>query len=251
VRGGAILRVGNVPGASGYFPDASGNDPRARIHIFGARMCIQSLREAIRGAGKFSRALGKRSRGLGNFPEPPGNFPGASGNHPGAPDTHPSARDVYPRSREPIRPRGMMIALPLNLSWREFMHELRVLFDQIGDAVTVRLVAQASPQSSFRRELPSGRASRSSCSGSWSTVIMASMPGVSARALKDQLSSYLRRVESGDQVLHETDEPSILAEMSSRGLVVLPKRAPRTRFQGPALPNRGKLASEMVLEDRR
>lgn len=77
------------------------------------------------------------------------------------------------------------------------------------------------------------------------------MSGVSARALRDQLSSYLRRVESGDRALPGIDEPLILAELSSRGLVVLPKRAPRTHFPGPALPNRGKLASEMVLEDRR
>lgn len=47
------------------------------------------------------------------------------------------------------------------------------------------------------------------------------------------------------------DEQACLAEMATRGLVALPNRTTRTAFQGPALPNRGKLASEMILEDRR
>jgi prevent-host-death family protein len=94
------------------------------------------------------------------------------------------------------------------------------------------------------------------------------MPTVSTRALKDQLSSYLQRAEAGEQIvvlrdgrpvaalvplsqIQQRDEPSRLAEMASRGLVTLPKRTSRKPFQGPALPNRGKLASEMVIEDRR
>ena len=41
-----------------------------------------------------------------------------------------------------------------------------------------------------------------------------------------------------------------LAELESRGLVTLPRRTERG-FKGPTVPNRGKLASEMVSEDRR
>jgi prevent-host-death family protein len=94
------------------------------------------------------------------------------------------------------------------------------------------------------------------------------MPTVSTRVLKDQLSSYLQRAEAGEQIvvlrdgqpvaalvplsqLREVDEPARLAELASRGLVALPSRTTRTAFQGPAFPHRGKLASEMVLEDRR
>ena len=93
------------------------------------------------------------------------------------------------------------------------------------------------------------------------------MPTVSTRVLKDQLSSYLQRAEAGEQIVvlrdgqpvaalvplsqvREMDEPARLAEMASRGLVALPSRT-WTAFRGPALPNRGKLASEMVIEDRR
>jgi antitoxin (DNA-binding transcriptional repressor) of toxin-antitoxin stability system len=43
--------------------------------------------------------------------------------------------------------------------------------------------------------------------------------------------------------VRDMDEQSLLAEMGSRGLVTLPK--------GPALSNRGRLASERVLDDRR
>lgn len=93
------------------------------------------------------------------------------------------------------------------------------------------------------------------------------MPTVSTRVLKDQLSGYLQRAEAGEQIvvlrdgrpvaalvplshLQQMDEPARLAEMASRGLVVQARRA-RGAFQGPALPSRGKPASEMVLEDRR
>lgn len=94
------------------------------------------------------------------------------------------------------------------------------------------------------------------------------MPTVSTRILKDQLSSYLQRAEAGEQVivlrdgqpvaalvplsqLRDMDEQSRLTEMAARGLVALPNRTTRPAFQGPAVPNRGKLASEMVLENRR
>ena len=94
------------------------------------------------------------------------------------------------------------------------------------------------------------------------------MSTVSTRVLKDQLSSYLQRAESGEQIvvlrdgrpvaalvplsqLQDVTEPQRLAELKSRGLVTLPSQPERTAFQGPTFPNRGKLASEMVSEDRR
>lgn len=94
------------------------------------------------------------------------------------------------------------------------------------------------------------------------------MSTVSTRILKDQLSSYLQRAESGEQIvvlrdgrpvaalvplsqLQEVTEEQRLVELESRGLVVLPRRTERTVFQGPTFPSRGKLASEMVSEDRR
>ena len=51
--------------------------------------------------------------------------------------------------------------------------------------------------------------------------------------------------------LQEVTEQQRLADLESRDLVTLPRRAERTAFQGPTVPNRGKLASEMVSEDRR
>jgi prevent-host-death family protein len=94
------------------------------------------------------------------------------------------------------------------------------------------------------------------------------MSTVSTRILKDQLSSYLQRAESGERIvvlrdgrpvaaliplsqLPEGTEQQRLAELESRGLLALPRPAERPAFQGPAVPNRGKLASEMVSEDRR
>jgi antitoxin (DNA-binding transcriptional repressor) of toxin-antitoxin stability system len=96
----------------------------------------------------------------------------------------------------------------------------------------------------------------------------APMSTVNAYALKDELSSYLQRAESCEQIvglrdgrpvaalvplsqLQEVTEQQRLADLESRGLVMLPRRAERTAFQGTTVPNRGKLASEMVSEDRR
>jgi prevent-host-death family protein len=93
------------------------------------------------------------------------------------------------------------------------------------------------------------------------------MSTVSVRALKDQLSSYLQRAERGERIvvlrngqpvaaliplseLPEVTEQQRLAVLESRGLVTLPRWMKRG-FKGPAFPNRGKLASEMVSEDRR
>jgi hypothetical protein len=61
------------------------------------------------------------------------------------------------------------------------------------------------------------------------------MSTVRNRVLKDRLS---------------VAEQQRLAELESRGLVILPRRTERG-FKGSAFPNRGKLASEMVSEDRR
>jgi hypothetical protein len=47
----------------------------------------------------------------------------------------------------------------------------------------------------------------------------------------------------------EATEQQHLAELESRGLVTL-SRQTELGFEGPAFPNRGKLASEMVIEDR-
>jgi prevent-host-death family protein len=94
------------------------------------------------------------------------------------------------------------------------------------------------------------------------------MSTVSTRVLKDQLSSYLQRASTGERIvvlrdgrpvaalvplseLPEATEQQRLADLEARGLVTLPRRAERTAFQGPTVPNRGKLASEMVSEDRR
>jgi prevent-host-death family protein len=94
------------------------------------------------------------------------------------------------------------------------------------------------------------------------------MSTVSTRVLKDQLSSYLQRAERGERIvvlrdgqpvaaliplsqLQEATEEQRLVELESRGLVTRPRRTERNGFQGPAVPSRGKLASEMVSEDRR
>ncbi len=95
------------------------------------------------------------------------------------------------------------------------------------------------------------------------------MSTVSTRVLKDQLSTYLRRAESGERIVvlrsgkpvaalvslgdvQEQDEATRLAALEARGLVIRPrKRSQRKPFQGPTVPARGKPASEMVIEDRR
>jgi prevent-host-death family protein len=96
----------------------------------------------------------------------------------------------------------------------------------------------------------------------------AAMSTVSTRVLKDQLSSYVQRAESGEQIvvlrdgrpvaalvplsqLRDMNEQQRLADLEARGLLTLPRRTERAVFQGPSFPNRGKSASEMVSEDRR
>jgi prevent-host-death family protein len=90
---------------------------------------------------------------------------------------------------------------------------------------------------------------------------------VSARVLKDELSSYLQRAESGEEIVVVNDgrpvaalvplsrlqgatEQQRLAELASHGLVVLPRRTDRAAFKGPVFPCRDKLVSYMVVEDR-
>ena len=92
------------------------------------------------------------------------------------------------------------------------------------------------------------------------------MSTVSTRILKDRLSEYLRRAEAGERILvlrdgkpvaavvpmtdvSEWDEDARLTDLAARGLVGLPRQ--ERRFQGPRAPGTEKLASEMVIEDRR
>lgn len=94
------------------------------------------------------------------------------------------------------------------------------------------------------------------------------MVTVSTRVLKDQLSSYLHRAQGGEKIVVlrggkpvaalvaledvcDKDEATRLAALESRGLVIRPRQTGRRAFQGPFVPARGKLASEMVIEDRR
>ena len=95
------------------------------------------------------------------------------------------------------------------------------------------------------------------------------MTTVSTRVLKNQLSAYLHRVENGERFvvlrrgnpvavlvplsdIREQAEATRLTELEACGLVSLPrKRSQRQPFQGPPVPARGRLASEMVIEDRR
>jgi prevent-host-death family protein len=97
------------------------------------------------------------------------------------------------------------------------------------------------------------------------------MQEVSTKDLKDQLSEWVRRVESqGERVvitrsgrpvaalvplsdLPARDGNTILADLAAAGVIRLP-RGPRSpdAFSGPRVPSRGgKLASEMIIEDRR
>ncbi len=95
------------------------------------------------------------------------------------------------------------------------------------------------------------------------------MPTVSTRVLKDQLSTYLHRAESGERIVvlrsgkpvaalvslgdvQEQDETTRLAALEARGLVIRPRKSTQRKpFQGPAVPARGRAASDMVIEDRR
>jgi antitoxin (DNA-binding transcriptional repressor) of toxin-antitoxin stability system len=94
------------------------------------------------------------------------------------------------------------------------------------------------------------------------------MVGVNTQVLKDDLSSYLHRVEAGERfvVLHEgkkvaalvspdlviaAEEADHLTKLEARGLLVRPEVEGGQRFRTPLTPSRGKPASKMVIEDRR
>ena len=94
------------------------------------------------------------------------------------------------------------------------------------------------------------------------------MAPVSTRDLKDQLSAYLRRAESGERILvmrngrpvaalvplaevEGLDEEGRLRQLAAQNLIELPQPEAPAPFSGPRIPARGKTASEMVLEDRR
>lgn len=94
------------------------------------------------------------------------------------------------------------------------------------------------------------------------------MTSVTTSKLKDALSAYLRRVEHGEQILvlrggkavaaivpvEETraaDEAGRLRQLAATELVVLPlSPEPLGDFSEPRVPNRGRPASSMILEDR-
>ncbi len=95
------------------------------------------------------------------------------------------------------------------------------------------------------------------------------MAPVSTRELKDRLSAYLRRAESGERILvmrngrpiaalvplaevAGLDEEGRLRQLAAQDLVQLPESsAPPSWLSTPRIPTRGKPVSEMVLEDRR
>lgn len=94
------------------------------------------------------------------------------------------------------------------------------------------------------------------------------MSTVTTRRLKDQLSSYLHRAEAGESVvvlrdgkpiaalvpvaqMPRSSESERLAQLATRGAVRLPARTGPKRLAGPQVPARGRLGSEMVIEDRR
>lgn len=94
------------------------------------------------------------------------------------------------------------------------------------------------------------------------------MTTVNTRTLKDDLSSYLRRAESGERIVvlrgqkavaalvpfedaEGLDEEAQLRQLAARDLVVLPASEEPRPFVGRRAPARGQRASAMVLEDRR
>lgn len=94
------------------------------------------------------------------------------------------------------------------------------------------------------------------------------MSTVTTRRLEDQLSSYLHRAEAGESVvvlrhgkpiaaivpvsqMPQSSESERLAQLAARGAVRLPAPTEPRRLAGPQVPTRGRLGSEMVIEDRR
>ena len=95
------------------------------------------------------------------------------------------------------------------------------------------------------------------------------MVTVTTEELARNLKRYLDRAQHGERVLvkdgsvalallspvtgpdSETDEAAALSRLEAEGTIVLPKRrVDRTTPRRPLVPARGRLASEMVVEDR-
>lgn len=94
------------------------------------------------------------------------------------------------------------------------------------------------------------------------------MANVSTRNLKDRLSSYVHRAEAGERIIvlrggrpvaalvplddvRGENQQSKLAALQARGLVEGPLKKGALSTRKPLVPGRGRLASEMVIEDRR
>lgn len=94
------------------------------------------------------------------------------------------------------------------------------------------------------------------------------MAAVSTRKLKDQLSSYVHRAEAGERIvvlrdgrpvaalvglddIRSEDEQTKLAALQALGLVEGPSKEGGLGLRRSRVPARGRLASEMVIEDRR
>lgn len=94
------------------------------------------------------------------------------------------------------------------------------------------------------------------------------MSTVTTRRLKGQLSMYLHRAEAGESVvvlrdgkpiaaivpisqMPQSSESERLARLAARGAVRLPSRTSDKQLAGPQVPTRGRLGSQMVVEDRR
>lgn len=74
------------------------------------------------------------------------------------------------------------------------------------------------------------------------------------RSLLDRLLGRLEpsvRQHDAEPLRAETQEAAALTALASRGLVIAPEIRARKRNHGPLVPDRGKPASRMVIEDRR
>jgi prevent-host-death family protein len=94
------------------------------------------------------------------------------------------------------------------------------------------------------------------------------MSQVSTRVLKNELSAWIHRAEGGERItvlrdgvpvaalvplsdLPQRDEETILKELEAQGRIRRATRPLEARFPFDPIASRGKLASEMVIEDRR
>ncbi len=94
------------------------------------------------------------------------------------------------------------------------------------------------------------------------------MAAVSTRQLKDQLSSYVHRAKAGERIVvlrdgrpvaalvglddvRGEDQQTKLAALQALGLVAGSSKEGGLSTRKPLVPERGRPASEMVVEDRR